>query len=830
MSAVWRRGESWMILAKAGVMALATWFIYAPAFHGGLFWDDPAEITGNAELHSWSGLGKIWFAPGTPDYYPVKTTLQWVQWHLWGDSVTGYHLTNAGLHLLSAILLWRLFGKLGIRFAWTGALLFAVHPLAVESVAWISELKNVLSLTFLLLAMLAWLNYDDARERALMGGWSGSSRDADSILNSGGAESVSGRAAPPGAGAPMPSRSPRSPCKNWYLVSFLMFGLAMLSKSSVVMFPVILLLYGWWTRLGSAKPRQELGRIGWRYLAATAPFFAVSLGLGLVSVWFQHFVAIRDIIVPQGGALSRLAVAGMAVFFYFGKILWPGDLLPIYPRWHVDPPAVWQFWPWAVGAILAVWLFSQLEVERLVSRRFSIGNSGGPEKRLETSRSTICPADAGQQCPFRSILFGVGFFVINLIPVMGFVKMSFLRISWVADHFVYLPMIGVIGLAAAGLGWIEDLVTSVFAEQSGGGQASEPCMGMAWRRGTRPGDRVYTFRPVFGARTRRWMGIALAGLLGALALLSREHAKIFGSETEAWEYTIQRNPDAWLAHNNLSNFYLSKRDIGAALGQVQAAIRLKPDFAEAHNNYGNILLQLGRTDEAKKEFEQSIALRRGYAEPINGLGNYYLDTNQPEQALACYERALKMRPDYSDSRNNLAAALERLGRVNDAITQYRQVIREKPEFAPAHYNLGIALDKTGKVQEAMEQYRAAFRLDPYLIQARNNLGIALYGMNRLPEAIEQYEAALTVNPGFFEAQVNLANALLATHDYGGAILHYHEALQERPDFASGHNSLGIALVDIGHRAEARSEFEEALRLDPHFADPRHNLDLLDAGR
>ncbi len=157
-----------LFFMRAAVIVLAVWWIYQPVFHGGWLWDDDANITGNSLMRDPGALWKIWFAPQSLDFYPLQTSVQWIQWHLWGMNTLGYHLTNIGLQLLNAFLLWSLLRKLGLRFAWLGGMLFAVHPTTLESVAWISELKNTLSMAYLLLAMGAWVDWTTKR-RSLRG-------------------------------------------------------------------------------------------------------------------------------------------------------------------------------------------------------------------------------------------------------------------------------------------------------------------------------------------------------------------------------------------------------------------------------------------------------------------------------------------------------------------------------------------------------------------------------------------------------------------------------------------------------------------------------------
>ena len=206
---------SWKFLPAVLIVLAGLWAFY-PALSGEWLWDDGSLVARNALVHDPAGLWKIWFEPSRLiDYFPLKVSVEWLEWHLWQNQTFGYHLTNIVLHILSALLIWRLFGKLGMRLAWLGGLIFAVHPVTVESVAWISELKNTLSLPPLLLAMGAWVDYEEKGNR-----------------------------------------------KDYFLALGL-FLVAMLCKTSMVMFPMVILLFDWWKR----------GRIGWKDLKASLPFF-----------------------------------------------------------------------------------------------------------------------------------------------------------------------------------------------------------------------------------------------------------------------------------------------------------------------------------------------------------------------------------------------------------------------------------------------------------------------------------------------------------------------------------------------------------------------------
>jgi len=594
-------------LLKAALIILAGAWIYAPAMHGGWIWDDAAEISQNPVVRDPQGLAKIWVSPVTPDFFPLKTTLQWLLWRRWGANPTPYHFLTLGLHLFSALLFWRLLQKLGLRFAWLGGLLFVVHPLVVESVAWIAELKNTLSLAFLLPAMLAYLEFEDACARN------------DKI---------------------------KSTRFGYYLLSLLLFLLAALSKSSVVMFPFALLLYAWWRR----------GRIGRKDWIAALPFFAVSLVLGLITVSFQQHRALASWSIPLGGLDSRIAGAGVALAFYFWKSVLPLHLLLMYPQWSVNPPALLQFLPWLLLALLLGWFWA---------KRATWG---------------------------RAALFGVGFFVLNLLPVLGFVSMAYMHIAWVADHFVYLPLLGLIGLGAAGAGALADRMDAALS-------------------GLR-----------FGA-----IG-ALVVILGAFACESRRDAKLFGDQEALWSATLQGNPGAWMAHINLGQFLGQSGRGPEALDQYSAALRIRPDLPEAYYNRGSTLEQLGRLPEAIGDLEHALRLQPDSPDAEMNLGNALVHSGRLPEAMGHFQAALRIEPAAADARNALAEGHFELGnallqarRYADAMGEYQQSLQFRPDNAEARTDLGNLYLASRRPTQAILEYEEALRLRPDDDRMRQNL-------------------------------------------------------------------------------------------------------------
>ena len=250
-------------------------------------------------IRSSYGLPVIWFTTRLTDYYPVTSTLFWLEWRLWGNDPAGYHAVNLALHALSTLVAWRVLRRLAVPGALLAAAIFAVHPVGAEVAAWISETKTTLSFPLFGLALASYLRFEERGTTA------------------------------------------------WYVTSLTLFLLAVLAKTSVVMLPVVLLLLAWWRR----------GRIERRDVQGVLPFFAVALLLGLVTVRHQAHHAIGPLDVRPEGLASRVAAAGWCIWFYAFKLLAPLRLSAIYPRWNVDPtwPVAWLPLLGLVAIAFAAW-------------------------------------------------------------------------------------------------------------------------------------------------------------------------------------------------------------------------------------------------------------------------------------------------------------------------------------------------------------------------------------------------------------------------------------------------------------------------------------------
>jgi tetratricopeptide (TPR) repeat protein len=561
-----------------GTLLTATLVTYGPALGAGFIWNDPDYVTAPA-LRSAAGLGRIWFEVGaTEQYYPLLHTAFWVQHRLWGDWAPGYHVANVLLHVLAAGLLVGVLRELGLPRAarWLAAFGFALHPVYVESVAWISEQKNTFSLCWYLGAAWLYLRFDATRGR------------------------------------------------GWYAAATAAFGLALLSKTVTATLPPALLVVFWWRR----------GRLEWgRDVVPLLPWFGLGAAMGLFSAWVE-----KTYIGAHGAEFAltfgeRCLLAGRIAWFYLEKLLWPANLAFIYPKWTVDAGEAWQ------------WLFS-LGAVALVAGLWAV--------RRRT------------RGPLAAVLFFGG----SLFPTLGFFNVYAFLYSYVADHWQYLPSIGLMVLGAAAL--------------------------TRWLAGAAPWVRL---------------GIPVA-LLAAWAAASREQTRTYRDLETFYSATVARNPGAWMAHNNLGNLLRERGDLAGAQRHLEAAVAARSGLFRAHNNLGNVLRELGRPAEAIAQYRQALAARPEYPEALNNLGSLLRQEKQPDEALRVLVRALPLDPENADLRNNLGMTLRDLGRGEEAIGEFQRAVRLAPHSAPAHLNLALSYSLAGRNEEALRHYAEARRLNP----------------------------------------------------------------------------------------------------------------------
>ena len=626
----------------------ATLLAYWPTLGGGFIWDDAGHVT-RAELLSLSGLWRIWFEPGaTQQYYPVLHSAFWLEHHLVGDAPFGYHLLNILLHGTAACLLGVTLRRLAIPGAWLAALLFALHPVCVESVAWIAEQKNTLSIVFYLCAALAYLRFDQNRR--------------------------------PGP----------------YTLAIGLFLLALGTKTVTATLPAALLVIFWW----------QHGRLTWRRdVVPLLPWFACGLVAGWFTASFERTHIGADGADFSLSLLQRALLAGRVVWFYFGKLLWPADLIFIYPRWTVDSTELWQY------------LFPLTTLAAL----------GG---LVWWSRRT--------RGPLAAALFFAG----SLFPALGFVNVYPFIFSFVADHFQYLASIGIFAAVAAG----------------------------AVR---------------LSARLPGWIGYAAGGgVLVTLGALTWQQSESYRDVFSLYETTLARNPDCWMAHNNLGNALVEAGRADEAIAHFEQTLKLRPDFPQAESNLGDQLTRVGRVAEAIPHLQRAVQLQPNFAEAHNNLGNAFIASGRAADAITQFRRALSCRPDYAQAHYNLGLALSTGGNLSEGIPHFQEALRLQPDFADAQINFGVALIVSGRPTEALAHFAEAVRLKPERPDTHFSFGRALANAGRLDDAVGQFKTAVELSPDYAEAHLNLAFALRQLGRMEEATQHYTEAIRLNPALGS----------------------------------------------
>jgi protein O-mannosyl-transferase len=677
-------------LAAAAALALAVFVAYLPSIGGGFIWDDELLVTKNTLVMASGNPYRIWCTTDPIDYWPMTNTAFWLEWRLWEMHPAGYHVTNLVLHIAGSLLIWAILRRLSIPGAFFAALIFALHPVNVESVAWIAQRKNTLSMLFFLLAMLWYLKTE-----------------------------ISAATAKPAATDPHSTTlKPAKPAAHylrsadrfslWYLPSFSAFALAMLSKGSVVVLPFLLLGIIWWLR-----------PLKWRDVVRIAPFVAFGAVMTYVNVWFQK----SDVgeTIRNAGMLERLLGAGGIVWFYLYKAILPLNLIFIYPQWNVQADSLVWWLPLlsAVVVTVVLWLY-----------RRTWG---------------------------RPLLFAWGFFCVALLPVMGLVDVYFMKYSLVADHYEYIALAGVVALATAG--W------RTWQKLSKGH--------MLWSANVTP------------------VVVALA-----LASLTWRQSASFQNAMTLYQTTLEKNPDCWMAHNNLG---LILADMGReqdAVEHYRKSISLNPGNAEAYNNLGLMLSNEGRLPEAIEEYGKALHYKHDFAEAHNNLGGALLKAGRVSDAIQQCERALALKPAYPEALNNLGEAMFQTGRYEEAAKRYRQALDLRPDLSETHYNLGVLLLETGRTAEAVDHLQLSLKLRPDFPLAHNNLGTALLRAGRIEEAIGHYKQALKLKPDYISACANLASACTQAN---------------RTDEAITYAKTGLNLAREQGQTEQAKQFEDFLK-------------------
>jgi tetratricopeptide (TPR) repeat protein len=640
------------VAALALGIVVLTAVAYAPAFRAGWVWDDDSYVTANATLRSWNGLARIWLEPGAvAQYYPLTFSTLWLDYQLHGLDPLAYHATNVALHATNAILVGLALEAAAIPASWGVAALFAVHPMHVESVAWVTERKNVLSGCFYLLAFLALLRW---RERADAG-------------------SASGR--------------------GWYALGFGCFVAALLSKTVTSTLPVVFLVVRWW----------RTGRISRDEVVAMVPFVVAGLGLGNVTASLE-----RTHVGAVGAAwdqtfAERVLIAGRALWFYAGKLLVPWPLVFIYPRWELD-----------VGSAVQ-WLFPVAAALVGAGLLATVGRVGrGAFAAALAFAVTLGPALGFVNVyPMRYAFVADHFVYLASVPFLALaVGVTAARVgeSWrlgaagVAIVLAALTWSRATAFHDAETLWRDTLAKNPLAT------IAHVNLGYQLYEAGRPAealalyDRGLAIEPEAGDLLNN-RGLAL-GALGRTedAIASYEHARRadpthvearsnlgnmlaslgrYGEAEVAYREALRLRPGYAEAHNNLANVLALRGDMTGAVDEYARAIAADPAYADPHRNLGEVLLQTGRAGDACDHFAEALRLRPHDVVPTVGRMRCLGALGRLPEAIAVGTDALGWAPRAAAVRVALARVLEQAGRVDEAALRRREAVALDPSLAEA---------------------------------------------------------------------------------------------------------------------------------------------------
>ncbi len=597
----WRASLTAEALFLIGLAILAYW----PVVECGYVWDDDKYLTDNRLITEPGGLVPIWRQVGaTPQYYPMVFSTFWLEYRLWGLHPMGYHLTNVALHAVNAILVWRLLRRWHPAVAWWTAALFAVHPVHVESVAWITERKNVLSGVFYLASFLSYLRYRDS------GHW------------------------------------------RRYLLAFVLFGAALLSKSVTATLPAAILVVLWWRD----------GRIGWSDIRPLIPFFVIGIASGLHTAWIERqFVGARTADLDWSW-LERLLVAGRVPWMYLEKLVYPWPLIFFYPRWMAVPSEL-KSWFFPLATLLLI---------------------GG----LWRSRDRI------GRLPLACVLFFGG----TLFPVLGLVPVYPMRFSIIADHFQYLASLGPLVLMAVVLARCESSWQLIGRMVGTAGLLA--LVATCW-------FQIEDFRDETCLWTRTLAKNPDCYLCHMNLQTNPENLTV----EQICRRVIELAPQFEHAWHCLGNSLLKQGRSAEAIDCFQEALKLFPEYPESHFALSHAYEDLGQLQLAIHHARHSLAMRQEASKYAN-LGRLLIAAGSLDEANQVLDATLKLDPDQFDGLVNRASLHAMHQEFAQAEMLFRRAHQLQPEADAPIANLGKVCWEQQRYSDAMNWFERTLEIAP----------------------------------------------------------------------------------------------------------------------
>lgn len=655
------------------------------------------------------------------------------------DQLEPFHRTGLLLHVLNTLIVFglvrALFGRTWIAAA--AALLFGLHPLSVESVAWISQRKSLLAATLGLGSLWLYVTWVQRRRALLL------------------------------------------------VASLAAYGLAVLSKPSVLAVPVLLVLLDAW----------PLGRLSWRAVVEKAPFLLLGLIVGYVVV--ESHAATLGLHVTESPAWWHVPILVCSkLVFCLSKIVWPAELSCYYPPVAASEQFVWE----ALRSLVPVCL---VVVATIVSFRRT-----------------------------RAILLGGLFFLVAISPTLGVVKYSWVFFQ---DCYTYFPMFGLLLVVAWLLvqAWGPRQLQSESAPpqaESGEQQARRS----AWRGAgpsstgsdgpsssqaagvCRPDGRASRAHPSGRYRMAACVAATMA-VLAAEAVATRGYLRRWEGREDLYRYMLTLQPDAYVLHNNLGAVLEREGDLGGAVACYRRAMAAKPERADetrTRYNLGRLLARLGEQNEAVEQFVQALRRTPGELVARHDSAVAWAGEGRLREAAALLTAVLRVKPDWSEAHNNLGNVRDESGRAQEAVEHYSEAVRLKPDYADARCNLATALSSLGRYEEAQAEYARVLQLDPNNARGQYRLGDLYFDRGAFASAASHYSEAVRLNPKDGISQSRLGDAYRALGRLTEAAASHERAIQLQPENPDAHFNLGVDCELAGRTDAAMAEYRRTLTLDP----------------
>jgi len=753
----------------AVVLLLLVVICYAMTAQFGYIWDDDTYVVNNTHLRDFAGLSRMWTHVGaTPQYYPVTFTSFWMEYQLFGLNPGVSHVVNLLLHAGSVLLLWTILKGLRVPGAWLAAAIFAVHPIHVESVAWITERKNTLSLAFGLSALLVYLRYAGliAKPQAA---------PKPTIKTEDGEEEDDG-----GVDLSLPDDP-----KRLYALFIILFLCALLSKTTLSVLPGVILVIVWWKN----------GKLTLKDVTPLIAPIVLGLGAGMLTSWIEQHPYIVGARGPawEHGILDRLALAGQVSWFYVGKLLLPhpfawglpaGTQLPNPPVTLLEvPEGIRAFLPWSLMFNYPKWDLNAANVLQWVG--------------TISMASVVGVLWAMRQRLGRGALACVLLYLGCLVPAMGLVNVYPMRFAWVADHFAYVASIGLTILFAAG-------VTRLFRHVALAPVLGVLLVGYLASVTILHGLSFKDFPTIWSDTLLRnhnsWLSAASLGGYWRTETENRVAMIEFAETKEQEELAKKKAQDALVAAER----WLAK------------AGAMNPDSYE-------VPFQLAMIERARGNFGKAMALaldadriaaEQGsvqYIYPRRLLASLLVQKGEPEQAEQILGELREKEPLMGDK---IPATFAEARMLSATLSRKRLKGRISPSMSQED---GIILG------QAIDHLVVATELTPHDPKPRLELARILIELERLPDAIEQANLILMDNKNDADAKMTIAMAAMKGKSYQIAGAQLANLIQQQPRHLPAYVMLAEALEELKQEKDAIRELETALKINPNYIPAKNML-------